>query len=311
MTSPQETASSRKGKDSDSAKLDSETLAGEVVTLRRDLWLFRTVYLPVLLRSASPELLERWQQTAQKLADAVPRDGNTLLASPDWRAVKELLPIGYPEDALRLMYLPSPWAVPAGDGFCWHIYPYSGQATTEREEQVRFVLRWAEVGDERASAPWLELMQVLPTVQEFFASLPPMSDKKMGGYIAVLPILAELDPMFVVQALDRGRLLAIVEGDLTLTPKERERQRRFLDTGFFARCLCNSLALILEALANNHFAKIGNLLALPDLNADSYWSGLVPKILLVTLFWKTSALQSLAWRLPTGDIGQDTEELQR
>jgi hypothetical protein len=54
---------------------------------------------------------------------------------------------------------------------CWHVYPYSVQGAAEREEQVQFVLRWAGVGDERADAPWLELRQVLPAVQEFFLAL--------------------------------------------------------------------------------------------------------------------------------------------
>jgi hypothetical protein len=96
------------------------------------------------------------------------------------------------------------------------------------------VLRWAGAGDGRAVAPWLELRRVLPAVEEFFLSLPPTSDKRLGGYVAVLPILAELDPTFAAQALDRGRLLAAVEDDPALTPEERERQLSVLSSRFYA-----------------------------------------------------------------------------
>jgi hypothetical protein len=49
----------------------AETLAKEVLILRRDLWLFRKGYLPVLLPAASPDPVERWQATARELAQAL------------------------------------------------------------------------------------------------------------------------------------------------------------------------------------------------------------------------------------------------
>ena len=306
MTSPQERASSREGKDSDPAKFDSETLAGEVMTLRRDLWLFRTVYLPVLLRSASPELLERWQATAHQLATALRREGQEPLNPLTPEPVLELLQGGQPEGSLRVMP-PADSFVPVGDRLCWHLYPYSGQGAAEREEQVRFVLRWGGAGDERAAAPWLELRKVLPAVQDFFLSLTPASDKKLGGYTAVLPILAELDPAFAIQALDRGRLLAVVESDPGLPPSERWRRCRVLESRFYAGCLCHGLALVLEALANNHFAKIAPLLRLPEVHADAFWAGLMPRILLATLYQKAVLLQEWTLKISPSDEKGATE----
>jgi hypothetical protein len=122
----------------------------------------------------------------------------------------------------------------------------------------------------------------------------------MGGYVAVLPILAELAPVFAIEALDRSRLVAGVASNLAMARKERSRQRRLLDTDFFARCLCGSAALVMEALANNHFPKIAGLLALPEIHADAFWSELMPKILLATLYRKTAVLRHLAQKNPRG-----------
>jgi hypothetical protein len=153
---------------------------------------------------------------------------------------------------------------------------------------VRFVLRRARAGDERASAPWLELRRVLPAVQEPFLAVLPILPEM------VLPILAELDPAFVAQALDRGRLLAAVEGNPVLTPEERLRHRNLVNSRFYAGWLCYSLVLVLEALAGNHFAEIARFLALPEIHADPYWTGLMPKILLAALYRKVVVLRDLA-----------------
>src|SRR5262249_7248394 len=164
-----------------------------------------------------------------------------------------------------------------GGTICWHIYPYFGQGAAEREDQVRFVLRWARAGDERAAAPWVELRRGLPALKEaFLAGLRSLAEM-------VLPVLAELDPAFVAQALDRGWLVAAVESNPALTPEERLWQRNLVNSRFFAGWLCNCLALTLEALANNHFAEIARFLTFPEIHADSYWNGVMPKILLATL----------------------------
>src|SRR5262245_5404743 len=88
-----------------------------------------------------------------------------------------------------------------------------------------------------------------------------------------------------------------------LTSEVRERQRRVLDSRFDAGCLCHGLALVLEALANNHFAEIARLLTLPDVHADAFWAGLMPRILLATLYRKTVILRDLARKVPLGGAG--------
>jgi hypothetical protein len=136
-----------------------------------------------------------------------------------------------------------------------------------------------------------------------------MSEKKLVGYVAplptlaeaVLPVLAELDPAFVAEALDRGRLMAAVESNPALTPEERVLQRNLVNSRFFAGWLCHDLALVLEALANNRFAEIAHFLALPEIHADSFWNGVMPKILLATLYRKVRVLRDLARKVPPGE----------
>jgi len=276
-------------------------VAGEVLNLRRDLWLFRTVYLPVLLRPEGSAAMERWQATARQLADGLPREDRGRPADLIKEPVRQLLRGGFRE-AEYLLMPPRDAFLTVGGRVCWFVYPHSGEGAAEREKHVRFVLRWAGVGDEQAPAPWLELRRVLPAVREFFLALAPTSEKKLGGYTAALPIIAELDPAFAAQALDRGRLLAAVEGNPTLTPTEQARLRSVLGSHFYAGCLCTSLTLVVEALANNHFPEIAPLLALPDVHADAFWCGLMPKILLATLYQKVVIVRDWARKIsPSGD----------
>src|SRR5262245_18116290 len=116
---------------------DAETLAGEVLNLRRDLWLFRTTYLPVLLRSASSAALERWQATARDLAKALPREGGTGLLPLNQEPVLRLLQDGYPEGGFLLTPPPDPFIL-VGGHLSWRIYPFWGEGAAEREEQVRY-----------------------------------------------------------------------------------------------------------------------------------------------------------------------------
>jgi hypothetical protein len=94
--------------------------------------------------------------------------------------------------------------------------------------------------DERAAAPWWELRRVLPAVKEPFLAVLPEPPE------AVLPVLAEQDPAFAAQALDRGRLVAAIESNPALTTEERLRQRNLVNSHFYTRWLCYSLAMVLE-----------------------------------------------------------------
>jgi hypothetical protein len=103
--------------------------------------------------------------------------------------------------------------------------------------------------------------------------------------------------------VDRGRLVAAVESNPALTPAERERQLSMLGGRFYSGCLCNGLALVLEALANNHFAEIARFLTVPEIHADAYWSGLMPKVLLATLYRKAVVVRDLARKARPADEG--------
>jgi hypothetical protein len=300
MQTPRKPTAQGEVSDGDTVMPDAQMLAGEVLTLRRDLWLFRAVYLPVLLRSACSGAVQRWQDVVRHLSATLPREGENRSARLDEGPVLRLLQTGTPDGGFRLWPPPADCFTLVGDRLCWHIYPHSGQGAAERQEQVRSVLRWAGAGDERDAAPWLELQRVLPVVEEYFLSLPPASTKRMGGYVAVLPILAELDPAFAAQALDRRQLIAAVEGDTALTAAERVRQRLALSSRTYAGCLGHGLALVMEALANNRFEEIAGLLALPEVHADAFWAGLLPKVLLAALYRKVVVLRDLAQKVPLG-----------
>jgi hypothetical protein len=295
----------------DGAQLDSQAQTLEAARVLWELHVFERVYLPALLGpgqpASPPPALAKWRRAVRLLRRAVLRAGRCH-STPHTDTLRKACAAAAPGCGDFLGDSPSECFSRVSDTICWHIYPYFGQGVGEREEQVRFVLRWAGVGDERAAAPWVELRRVLPAVEDRYVACTPMSDKKLSGYVAplptlaeaVLPVLAELDPAFVAQTLDRGRLMAAVESSPALTPEERLWQHNLVNSRFFAGWLCNSLALVLEALANNHFAKIARFLTFPEIHADSFWNGLMPKILLATLYRKTVVLRDLAQKIQPG-----------
>jgi hypothetical protein len=276
------------------AQPDTLALTLEAARLLWELHVFERVYLSALLGPglpASPSpALARWKRAVRQLRRAVPRAGrgqSTLRTE----TLRNACGAAAPGCGDFLGDSPSECFSRVGGTICWHIYPF-GQGAAEREEQVRFVLRWARAGDERAAAPWLELRRVLPAVQESFLAVLPVLPEAVGS------VLTEMDPAFVVQTLDRGRLMAAVESNPALTPEERLWQRNLVNSRFYAGWLCYSLTLVLEALANNHFAEIASLLTYPEIHADSFWNGLMPKILLATLYCKTVVLRDLARKVP-------------
>jgi hypothetical protein len=293
----------------DAAQLDLQALTLEAARVLWELHVFERVYLPALLgQPAWPSpALAPWKRAVWHLRRAVPRASRGQ-STPHTETLRNACAAAAPGCGDFLGDSPSECFSWVGGTICWHIYPYWGQGAAEREDQVRFVLRWAGVSDDQAAAPWVELRRVLPAVEDIYVGRTPLSDKKLGGYVAplptlaevVLPVLAELDPAFVAQALDRGRLMAAVESSPALTPEERVLQRNLVNSRFFAGWLCYSLVLVLEALANNHFAEIARFLTYPEIHADSFWASLMPKILLATLYRKTVVLRDLARKVPPG-----------
>jgi hypothetical protein len=281
----------------DVAQLISQALTLEAARVLWELHVFERVYLPALLgpgRPASPSpALDQWKRAVRQLRRAVPRAGRCQ-STPHTDTLRKACAAAAPGCGDFLGDSPSECFSRVSGTISWHIYPYFGQGAAERDEQVRFVLRWARVGDDRAAAPWVELRRVLRAVQESFLAVLPVLPE------AALPVLAELNPAFVAQALDRGRLVAAVESNPALTPEERLWQRNLVNSRFYAGWLCYSLTLVLEALANNHFAKIAWFLTFPEIHADSFWNGLMPKILLATLYRKTVVLRDLAQKIQPG-----------
>jgi hypothetical protein len=272
----------------DGALLASQALTLEAARVLWELHVFEQGYLPALQPASPSPALARWQRAVRQLRRAVPRAGRCQ-STPHTETIRNACAAAAPGCGDFLGDSPSECFSWVGDRICWHIYPAWGQGAAEREEQVRYVLRWAGAGDERAPAPWLELRRVLPAVQESFLVVLPILPEMLPVLPKTLPVLAELDPAFAAQALDRGRLLAAVEG-----------KGKPVLSRFYAGWLCYNLVLVLEALANNHFAKIARFLALPEIHADSYWRGLMPKILLATLYRKVVVLRDLAWKVPPG-----------
>jgi hypothetical protein len=292
----------------------------EVAHVLFELKLFEQRYLPALLdrrtlkqrtaiwgpkRADSPSAsLARWKWAIRQLRRAVPRHRQSRSALD--RETLQYVCVAVPGCDALLKDQPPACAAQQEDGrICWRVYPYSAEGVAEREEHVRRVLRRVEVGDPHAAEPWRELRRVLPAVKERLRAAPPAFDAALGAPFSVLPILAELDPAFVLQALDRGWIRAAIEGNQALTPEERTWQRRLLGSSIFPSLQCHSLTLILEALANNHFPRMGRFLAVPEIHADSHWNGLMPKILYATLHRKVAVLRDWTQGIPPSAFGRD------
>src|SRR5262245_42539645 len=143
----------------DAAQLDSQALTLEAARVLWELHAFERVYLPALLgpgQPASPSpALARWKRAVRLMRRAVPRAGRCQ-STPHTETIRNACSAAAPGCGDFLVDSPSECFSRISGRICWHIYPYFGQGVAEREEQVRFVLRWAGVGDERAVAPWLE-----------------------------------------------------------------------------------------------------------------------------------------------------------
>src|SRR5262249_49852708 len=133
MQTPRKPTAQGEVRDGGTVTPDAQALAGEVLNLRRDLWLFRAVYLPVLLRSASSSAVDRWQDVVRHLADALPREGENRIARLDGGPVLRLLQTGHPDGGFLLRPPPTDCFTQVGDRLCWHLYPYSGQGVAERQ----------------------------------------------------------------------------------------------------------------------------------------------------------------------------------
>jgi hypothetical protein len=141
MQTPRKPTAQGEVRDGGTVTPDGQAL--EVLNLRRDLWLFRAVYLPVLLRAASSGAVQGWQDVVRHLSATLPREGESRIARLDEGPVLRLLQTGHPDGGFLLWPPPADCFTLVCDRLCWHLYPYSGQGGAEREEQVRFVLRWA------------------------------------------------------------------------------------------------------------------------------------------------------------------------
>src|SRR5262249_31580673 len=167
----------------------------------------------------------------------------------------------------------------------WGIIPY-GIGPDDPDSLARQALRRLPFAD--ADAPDLlgEIRRHLPRIRQWVLDLPPLSNENLAALPGVVPALALVDPDLPPTALDRQRMRAALQAGRCTPPERVADDLRGIDSHFFASCLCCSLSLSMQALANNHFSAIGRLLRHPELYADSFWLGLAPKAVAAVLLRK-------------------------
>jgi hypothetical protein len=111
-----------------------------------------------------------------------------------------------------------------------------------------------------------------------------------------VPALALVDPHLPALVLDRQRMKAAIQAGRGTNPHKNAEELSTLDTRCFTGCPCCGLALTVQSMANNHFGAIGRLLRYPEWYADTFWLGLVPKVVAAVLLQKVIALRGLVQR---------------
>jgi hypothetical protein len=131
--------------------------------------------------------------------------------------------------------------------------------------------------------PWGELARRLPRVRRMIRDLPADFNRVAAAYSSWLPALADLDPVFAVDALDYQRLKVTLGGAGPAVGGRGE----FLTSAF-----TGAVASVALALASNHFPHIGRLLENPEIGG--YWAQVMPGLLSAVLYHKVVTLRDLA-----------------
>ncbi len=129
------------------------------------------------------------------------------------------------------------------------------------------------------------LRRHLPQVKAWFHQLP-FEDKCFHAKF-LLPILAEYNPKFVVDVLDRNYWRASLAAERRIDPLTDLDVEKPCFSGF----LSNLVTQVIETLANNHFLTIGRLLEYPEIHADPWDKGFMSQLIFAVQYHKAVALR--------------------
>ena len=180
---------------------------------------------------------------------------------------------------------------------CWHMYPL-GSIRPEPECRARDALHLLRrcfalplpAAAEAADA-CDQLRSLLPEIKELYRRLDPVGDAHFVAYDWLLPLLADVDPAWSVQVLDRSRMEHVVRTDRNLSPVERNLRLRQLSCSFVTNYLSSAHALVMGSLANNHFCEIDNLFGHPEIFGSA--NSLMTELVFAVLHRKVEVLRLL------------------
>jgi hypothetical protein len=153
-----------------------------------------------------------------------------------------------------------------------------------QERIVREILTWRRGEGADAPDPWQELRRSFPEVSRKLLERPAGFNRLARWYTQWLPVLASIDPVFAVRAMDYDRLKNSPNADGVVTP---------MCDAFLASVLSCGLALTMTVLAGkNDFMRLGLVLERPEVFGN--WCGFVPGFLSAVLYHKVVVLRELA-----------------
>jgi hypothetical protein len=158
-----------------------------------------------------------------------------------------------------------------------------------QERIVREILAWHRGEAAEAPDPWGELRRSFPEVSRKLLETPagfnrPGFNRLARWYTQWLPVLASIDPVFAVRAMDYDRLRNSPNAAGVVAPKCDD---------FLASVLSCGLAFTMAVMAgHNDFMRHGVVLKRPEVFGN--WCGFMPGFLSAVLYHKVVVLRELA-----------------
>ena len=248
--------------------------------------------------------LEQWQAATRRLAEALQAPPHPKMPTLEPDEIRPLF-IQRCQDSLQEVDHRFMLDVSAHRCFsvrrgriCWHIYPL-GSVRPEPECRARDALHLLRrcfalpvpAAAEAADA-CDQLRSLMPEIKELYRRLDPIGDAHFAAYDWLLPLLAEVDPAWSAQILDRSGMEHVVRTDRHLSPLERDQRLHALRCPFVSNYLSSAHALVMGNLANNHFCEIANLFGHPEIFGSA--NSLMTEIVFAVLHRKVEVLRRLS-----------------
>jgi hypothetical protein len=153
-----------------------------------------------------------------------------------------------------------------------------------QERIVREILAWHRGEAAEAPDPWQELRRSFPEVSRKLLETPAGFNRLARWYTQWLPVLASIDPVFAVRAMDYDCLKNSPNADGVVAP---------LCDDFLASLVSCALAYMVTVMAgHNDFVRLGVVLKRPEVFGN--WCGFMPGFLSAVLYHKVVVLRELA-----------------